>query len=294
MKDPWLRSFCVDVRGGCPDIPDESCDVSVFSPPYKKADGYSDNLMFELGRVLVRVMKPGGRVFLNFGFLREGLGRPYDALGHLMGGSWWNSEATGHIGFEYGQTIAWIKSGAFPSWRELILEYLKTVSRNMPVAQSVLKKILKGPSRLVTRGHYSPIGSPKLLNYGWEPVFTLWKSPEPDFDKLAVGVPFTHKSNLTRGTRGRHGDVHCAGDVWVIPHKTTGREKKKQHKHEFPEELVERALKVSGVGPGGTVFDPFLGSGKTAVIAKRLGMNAYGIDKNRRSLADARRRWGKA
>ena len=187
-----------------------------------------------------------------------------------------------------------MKSAAFPSWRELILEYLKTLPRHGLAAQSVIRKILREPGRMTQRGHYQPItGTSKVLNYCWEPVFTLWKPPEPDFDRLAVGVPFTHKSNRTRGTRGRHGDLHCAGDVWFIPHKTTGKEKKKLHKHEFPEALAERALKVSGVQPGGTVFDPFLGSGTTAVVAKRLGLNVYGTDRDHRELRVARTRWSK-
>jgi len=295
MKVPWLQSFCVDVQDGCPDIPDASCDVAFFSPPYKKADGYSDDLMFSLGQVLVRVMKPGGRIFLNFGFLRESLGRPYEAMGQLVAGSWWNADTIGHVGFDQGTTIAWVKSAAFPSWRELILEYLKGLPRgSSTAATSVLRKILREPGRMTQRGHYQPItGTDKVLNYCWEPVFTLWKPPEPDFDRLAVGVPFTHKSNQTRGTRGQYGDLHCAGDVWFIPHKTTGKEKKKKHKHEFPEALVERVLKVSGVPVGGTVFDPFLGSGTTAVVAKRLGLNVYGTDKDRRELRVARTRWAK-
>lgn len=48
----------------------------------------------------------------------------------------------------------------------------------------------------------------------------------------------------------------------------------------FPEELVERCLAV-GCRPGGTVLDPFLGSGTTVRASVRLGHPAIGIELNR-------------
>ena len=48
----------------------------------------------------------------------------------------------------------------------------------------------------------------------------------------------------------------------------------------FPEELVERCLAV-GCKPGGTVLDPFVGSGTTIRVSKRLGHPAIGIELNR-------------
>jgi DNA modification methylase len=48
----------------------------------------------------------------------------------------------------------------------------------------------------------------------------------------------------------------------------------------FPDELVERCLTV-GCKPGGTVLDPFSGSGTTLRVALRLGRPAIGIDLNR-------------
>ena len=48
----------------------------------------------------------------------------------------------------------------------------------------------------------------------------------------------------------------------------------------FPEELVERCLAV-GCKPGGTVLDPFCGSGTTIRVSVREGRSAIGIDLSR-------------
>ena len=45
----------------------------------------------------------------------------------------------------------------------------------------------------------------------------------------------------------------------------------------FPEKLVETCL-LAASPPGGLVLDPFLGSGTTALVAKRLGRDYVGID----------------
>jgi site-specific DNA-methyltransferase (adenine-specific) len=45
----------------------------------------------------------------------------------------------------------------------------------------------------------------------------------------------------------------------------------------FPESLVETCV-LAGCPDGGVVLDPFLGSGTTAVVAKRLGRKYLGID----------------
>src|SRR3989454_392604 len=45
----------------------------------------------------------------------------------------------------------------------------------------------------------------------------------------------------------------------------------------FPEALVELPIRAT-CPRGGTVLDPFVGSGTTAVVALRLGRKAIGID----------------
>jgi DNA modification methylase len=75
--------------------------------------------------------------------------------------------------------------------------------------------------------------------------------------------------------------------VWHIPHQRgLGI-----HSAAFPEELARRCI-ASGCPEGGTVLDPFGGSGTTAVAANALGRDAILIELNPQYLAAARERLG--
>ena len=70
--------------------------------------------------------------------------------------------------------------------------------------------------------------------------------------------------------------------VWSLP---VGR---CPHSHfaVWPPELVRRLI-LAGCPPGGTVLDPFVGSGTTMVVAEELGCTGIGIDINPEYLAIA-------
>ena len=56
-----------------------------------------------------------------------------------------------------------------------------------------------------------------------------------------------------------------------------GNEKGVDHPAMFPVELAEQLIRTF-CPPGGTVLDPFAGSGSTLIAAKKLGCNYYGFD----------------
>jgi site-specific DNA-methyltransferase (adenine-specific) len=62
--------------------------------------------------------------------------------------------------------------------------------------------------------------------------------------------------------------------VWQIPPS-----KNEGHVCSFPEELAKRCVLMS-TNEGDTVFDPFLGSGTTAIVSKDLNRNYIGIEKD--------------
>jgi hypothetical protein len=57
----------------------------------------------------------------------------------------------------------------------------------------------------------------------------------------------------------------------------------------FPQALVEPCVKA-GCPIGGTVIDPFMGSGTTALVARRLGRKSIGIELNAEYAALAGKR----
>ncbi len=73
--------------------------------------------------------------------------------------------------------------------------------------------------------------------------------------------------------------------VWSVPlSKFRGA-----HFAVFPQSIVETCIQA-GCPAGGVVLDPFLGSGTTALVAKRLGRNYIGIDCVNEYCEMARRR----
>jgi site-specific DNA-methyltransferase (adenine-specific)/modification methylase len=69
---------------------------------------------------------------------------------------------------------------------------------------------------------------------------------------------------------------------WTFP-ICNGKERlkkngKKVHSTQKPEALLHRII-LATTNKGDNIFDPFLGTGTTAVVAKKLGRNYYGIEK---------------
>ena len=54
-------------------------------------------------------------------------------------------------------------------------------------------------------------------------------------------------------------------------------EERTSHPAQYPEELVERIL-LAGTNRGDVVLDPFMGSGTSAVVAKKLGRHYLGYE----------------
>jgi site-specific DNA-methyltransferase (adenine-specific) len=136
-----------------------------------------------------------------------------------------------------------------------------------------------------------------------EYIFFFTKSAEYHYDADAVREPhvtFSEHSRMRGGRRhfGKRGGTPEAGKNggsnnlhdgrWDQAFHPLGRNKRtvwsiplskfrEAHFAVFPERLVENCV-LAGSPPGGLVLDPFLGSGTTAVVAKKLGRNYLGID----------------
>lgn len=77
------------------------------------------------------------------------------------------------------------------------------------------------------------------------------------------------------------------GDVWEISHI-----QENEHPAPFPFNLARRAIMAS-CPKGGIVYDPFMGSGTTALAAIDLGMNFIGSEISDKYIAYAESRISK-
>ena len=72
-------------------------------------------------------------------------------------------------------------------------------------------------------------------------------------------------------------------NVWAIPLTPKKEKWAGVHPTQKPMELLRRVI-LSCTKEGDTVLDPFVGSGTTSVVAKMLGRNSIGIEKEKKYL----------
>jgi site-specific DNA-methyltransferase (adenine-specific) len=237
-------------------VADGSVDVVVTSPPYNLGidyNGYDDNSSREkylawtdgwAGEVR-RVLADAGSLFLNVGSKPRDPLVPFQVLDVML------------RHFKLQNCIHWVKSIAI----------LKSEVGNYP-----------GITRDVAVGHYKPINSDRFLNDCHEYIFHLTKNGDVPVDRLAVGVPYQDKTNVTRwASAGK--DVHCRGNTWFIPYETIqSRENERPHPATFPVELPARCIRLHGLDRTRLVMDPFLGIGSSAVACAGLGVPFVGFE----------------
>lgn len=80
-------------------ISDDCIDIAIYSPPYKDCDGYTENLIRDSYREILRILKKGSLCFVNFGHLAEDKFRPFKVA--LMGEE---------VGFKAAETFIWKKN----------------------------------------------------------------------------------------------------------------------------------------------------------------------------------------
>lgn len=143
-----------------------------------------------------------------------------------------------------------------------------------------------------TVGHFKPINSQRFLNDCHEYVFHFTKTGAVQLDRLALGVPYQDKSNISRWSHTRGRDVRCRGNTWFVPYATIkSRDKQRPHPATFPVELAENCIRLHGVSRVKTMLDPFVGIGNSAVAAQRCGVPKFiGFDIDETYVAEAARR----
>ena len=173
------------------------------------------------------------------------------------------------------------------------------------------KRILKDNGSIWVIGSYHNIFRLgyhlQNLNY-WLLNDVIWRknNPMPNFR----GTRFTNahetliwaskykKSKYTfnyQSLKCLNDDLQMRSD-WVLP-ICSGKERlkkngKKVHSTQKPEALLHRII-LATTNKGDSIFDPFLGTGTTAVVAKKLGRNYFGVEKDKKYFKAASERINK-
>jgi DNA modification methylase len=315
--------YTMDAREGLRWLAAGSVDCVVTSPPYWStrdyggaasawSDGWTGALGLEptvqmyldhLGEVFSevrRVLKDQGTLWVNLGDVyagpwscRRSSDRGSPGAGARVGGVWQ------HLADPRGNP------GGDPMAPPVQPKSLCLVPERFAIRMTEQGWMLRNHIVWYKPNHL-PASARDRFACSWEHVLFLVKSATYAFDLDAVRLP--HQSSPrtvvpaksrrdSRHLGGRrlppatnqHGGLHPLGknpgDCWTIPTRAgIGG-----HPAAFPEALVERPI-LAGCPPGGLVIDPFMGSGTTAVVARRLGRRFIGFDASPRYVELARAR----
>ncbi len=162
------------------------------------------------------------------------------------------------------------------------------------------KRILKDTGSIWVIGSYHNIFRLgyhlQNLNY-WILNDVVWRknNPMPNFrgtrftnaHETLIWASKNKKSKYTfnyQSLKCLNDDLQMRSD-WMLP-ICSGKERlkkngKKIHSTQKPESLLHRIILATS-NKGDVIFDPFLGTGTTAVVAKKLGRKYFGIEKEKK------------
>jgi site-specific DNA-methyltransferase (adenine-specific)/modification methylase len=170
------------------------------------------------------------------------------------------------------------------------------------------KRVLKDNGSIWVIGTYHNIFrlGYHIQNIGfWILNDVIWKknNPMPNFrgtrftnaHETLIWASKNKKSKYTfnyQSLKCLNDDLQMRSD-WTLP-ICSGSERikkngKKVHSTQKPESLLHRIL-LASTNKDDFVFDPFLGTGTTPVVAKKLGRNYFGIEKEKKYFNTAKQR----
>ena len=252
-----IELWCGDCLELMKNIPDDSIDLTVTSPPYDNLRTYNGNIsqwnfekFQEIAKELYRVTANGGVVVWVVG----------DATvkGSETGTSFKQALWFKECGFNLHDTMIWVKDGG------------GAVGSNKCYTQNFEYMFVFSK------------GTPKTINL-------IYDKPNLSFgvDKSGVGrrkIDGTKKIEKRKPAK----EFSRRNNWWYIP-----PQKGKEHPAVFPEQLANDHI-ISWSNEGNTVFDPFMGSGTTGKMAVLNNRNFIGIELDNTYFEIAKERINKA
>ena len=245
--DHILKGSCAELLA---DLPDETVDLIVSSPPYNLGKEYEsrvalDHYLEDQGRILAqcaRVLKKSGSIFWQVGaYANAGSLVPLDIrFFPILEG----------LGLLPKNRIMWIRQHGLHATRkfscrhESILWFTKTEKHKF---------------------NLDPVRVPQI----WQ-------------NKKSYRGP--NKGELTCNPQGKN-----PGDVWVFSNVKHNHHEQTVHPCQFPEDMIARIV-LATTDPGDLVFDPYMGAGTVAVVARDSGRHFLGAELDTRYHEVALRR----
>lgn len=226
-------------------LPDDCVDLVVTSPPYddlRRYGGVWSVDAYELGCELIRVCKAGAIAAVVIGDASRNHAKSLSSFR-------WAVDWVDNVGWRLFECCVYQRHGRPGPWfryrfrvdHEYILLFLKG---DRP------QRFYKRPLMIPTRH------AGKAARYRFR-----------DQD-----------GRVRHSGAGLTASLKCRGTVWPYVASCSDRDRSKlAHPATFPDRLAEDLIKCFSV-PGDLVLDPMVGSGTTAIAAKRLGRHYLGID----------------
>lgn len=301
-----------DVRDQLATLPDESVNCVVTSPPYYGLRAYGDD-----PREIGREASPAEYIGEIAGLINDQIARLLRRDGTL----WLNMADCYYSGRgNPGPNADDKKNQSRRGWVRPLdrpgQEWGRRKSLLM-IPERVVLALIDGGWVLRNKGiWHKPNAMPESvtdrLASRYEHIYLLTRGPRYYFDLDAIKVPTTGiRAGNTVENRQRYGastgtgngarrfggnpgstllDVHETrnpGDVWSIPTKGFAGD----HPAVMASAIAETCI-LAGCPAGGTVLDPWAGSGTTAMVARKLGRKSIGVELYAKNIDIIRQRIG--
>ncbi len=315
LLKPFLdKVLCGDCEEILTQIPYNSVDAIITSPPYyrqreygvettvigneESLDAYLNNLVRVFQRCLA-ILKPTGSLFVN-------LGDKYEDGSLLLVPYLFAHRLTQTTGAKLINLITWVKPNPEPrqykrrlvSSTEPIFHFVKTNEYKyfydrFCSHRDVVRKRVKGGDNigkryleLIEKSDLTP--EQKSLARK-EILQAIQEVKQGEIASFRVKIRGIHSEAYGGHEGGRKSHLKSIGFTVIKMYDRAIRRdviecpilslKSLKHPAVYPEYLVQELLKLT-TQPGDVVLDPFLGSGTTAVVAKRMGRHYIGIEIN--------------
>jgi len=253
----WTNTIqCMDCVKGMRQLPDNSIDLIVTSPPYdsiRKYNGFSYDL-HATGKEIHRILKEGGMAVMVIQDQTKNFGKTLTSFKAII--DWCDN-----VGFKLFETVIYKKQGGEGAWW----------TKRFRVDHEYMPIFLKGK-----RPQY----------FDKEPL----KIPSKHGGKLMTGCA----TRLTNGKtlpskKVRINMMKCRGTIWNYSTCGDGTRMKHEHPATFPDKIPFDLVQCF-CPPKGIVLDPFMGSGTTALAAIELERKYIGFDVSKEYCALSRKR----